>query len=75
MYEHAVYGNFGVHEMFKAYALGRAWPVQRYDGFFAIAFDGDETPGAVYLVCAWRIPGTGEPGGLPSMGSHRVGHD
>ena len=26
-------------------------------------------------VFAWRIPGTGEPGGLPSMGSHRVGHD
>ena len=24
---------------------------------------------------AWRIPGTGEPGELPSMGSHRVGHD
>ena len=24
---------------------------------------------------AWRIPGTGEPGGLQSMGSHRVGHD
>ena len=24
---------------------------------------------------AWRIPGTGEPGGLPSMGSHRVGHN
>ena len=24
---------------------------------------------------AWRIPGTGEPGGLPSMGSHSVGHD
>ena len=24
---------------------------------------------------AWRIPGKGEPGGLPSMGSHRVGHD
>ena len=24
---------------------------------------------------AWRIPGAGEPGGLPSMGSHRVGHD
>ena len=24
---------------------------------------------------AWRIPGTGEPGGLPSMASHRVGHD
>ena len=26
-------------------------------------------------VLAWSIPGTGEPGGLPSMGSHRVGHD
>ena len=26
-------------------------------------------------VLAWRIPGTKEPGGLPSMGSHRVGHD
>ena len=25
-------------------------------------------------VLAWRIPGTGEPGGLPPMGSHRVGH-
>ena len=26
-------------------------------------------------VHAWRIPGMGEPGGLQSMGSHRVGHD
>ena len=26
-------------------------------------------------VLAWRIPGMGEPGGLLSMGSHRVGHD
>ena len=26
-------------------------------------------------VLAWRIPGMGEPGGLPSMGSQRVGHD
>ena len=26
-------------------------------------------------VLAWRIPGTAEPGGLPSMGSHRVRHD
>ena len=26
-------------------------------------------------VLAWRIPGMGEPRGLPSMGSHRVGHD
>ena len=27
------------------------------------------------IVLAQRIPGTGEPGGLPSMGSHRVGND
>ena len=26
-------------------------------------------------ILAWRIPGTGKPGGLPSMGSHRVRHD
>ena len=26
-------------------------------------------------VLAWRIPGTGEPGELPSVGSHRVGHE
>ena len=26
-------------------------------------------------ILAWRIPGMGEPGGLPYMGSHRVGHD
>ena len=28
-----------------------------------------------FSTLAWRIPGTGQPGGLPSMGSHRVGHD
>ena len=27
------------------------------------------------IVLAWRLPGTGEPGGLLSMGSHRIGHD
>ena len=26
-------------------------------------------------VLAWKIPGTGQPGGLQSMGSHRVGHN
>ena len=30
---------------------------------------------AHFRVLAWRIPGMGEPGGLLSMGSHRVGHD
>ena len=29
----------------------------------------------LFSILAWRIPGTEEPSGLPSMGSHRVGHD
>ena len=28
-----------------------------------------------FTILAWRIRGTGEPGGLPAMGSHGVGHD
>ena len=35
----------------------------------------EEEMAAHSSVLAWRIPGMGEPGGLPSMGSHRVGHD
>ena len=35
----------------------------------------DHTMATHSSVLSWRIPGTGEPGGLPSMGSHRVGHD
>ena len=34
--------------------------------------EGMATPSS---ILAWRIPRTGEPGGLPSMGSHRVGHE
>ena len=45
-------------------------------GHFHFSFHalGKEMP-AHSSVLAWRIPGTGEPGGLPSMGWHRVGHD
>ena len=35
----------------------------------------EEGMGTHSSILAWRIPGTGEPGGLLSMGSHRVGHD
>ena len=35
----------------------------------------EEEPATHSSVLACRIPGTGEPGGLPSMGSHRVGHN
>ena len=46
------------------------------DFIFTFPFHALEKEMATHSsVLAWRIPGTGEPGGLPSMGSHRVGHD
>ena len=46
------------------------------DFTFTFHFQALEKEMATYSsVLAWRIPGTGEPGGLPSMESHRVGHD
>ena len=46
------------------------------DCTFTFHFHALEKEMATYSsVLAWRIPGTGEPGGLPSMGPHRVGHD
>ena len=49
----------------------------RLSGFtFTFHFHALEKEMATHSsVLAWRIPGMGEPGGLPSMGSHRVGHD
>ena len=58
-----------VHEI----AEGRT---QLSDFTFTFHFYASEKEMAThYSVLAWRIPGMGEPGGLPSMGSHRVGHD
>ena len=46
------------------------------DFTFTFYFHALEKEMATYSsVLAWRIPGMGEPGGLLSMGSHRVGHD
>ena len=46
------------------------------DFTFTFHFHALEKEMAIHSsVLAWRIPGMGEPGGLPSMGSHRVGHD
>ena len=43
---------------------------------FTLHFDALEKEMVTHSsVLAWRIPGMGEPGGLLSMGSHRVGHD
>ena len=49
---------------------------QRSDFPFTFQFHALEKEMATHSsVLAWRIPGTGEPGGLSSMGSHRVGYD
>ena len=49
---------------------------QLSDFIFTFYFHALEKEMATYSsALAWRIPGMGEPGGLPSMGSHRVGHD
>ena len=40
-----------------------------------VGYDLEKEMATHSSVLAWRIPGTGEPCGLPSMGSHRVGHD
>ena len=46
------------------------------DFIFTFHFHALEKEMATHAsVLAWRIPGTGEPGELPSMGLHRVGHD
>ena len=60
---------------------GGAWwaavhGVAKSDFTFTFHFHALEEEMATHSsVLAWRIPGTGEPGGLRSMGSHRVGHD
>ena len=60
-----------------AVVLGVAKSWTRLSGFtFPFHFHGLEKEMATHSsVLAWRIPETAEPGGLLSMGSHRVGHD
>ena len=58
-----------VHEVAKS-------QTQLSDFTFTFHFHALEKEMATHSsVLTWRIPGTGEPGGLPSMGLHRVGHD
>ena len=61
----------------QAAVLGVAKSRTRLSDFtFTFHFDALEKEMATHSsVLAWSIPGTGEPGGLPSMGLHRVGHD
>ena len=57
------------------HGVAKSWT--RLNGFtFTFHFHALEKAMATHSsVLAWRIPEMGEPGGLPSMGSHRVGHD
>ena len=57
------------------HGVAKSW-TQLSDFTFTFHFHTLEKEMATHSrVLAWRIPGMGEPGGLPSMGSHRVGHD
>ena len=56
--------------------MGSLSRTQLSDFTFTFHFHALEKEMATHSrVLAWRIPGTGEPGGLPSVGLHRVGHD
>ena len=58
-----------------AYGVAKSW-IRLSDFTFTFNFYALEKEMATHSrVLAWRIPGTGEPGGLLSVGSHRVGHD
>ena len=57
------------------HGVAKGW-TQLSDFTFTFHFPALEKEMATHSsVLAWRIPGTGGPGGLPSMGLHRVGHD
>ena len=57
------------------HGVAKSWTRLR-DFTFNFHFHALEKEMATYSsVLAWRVPGMGENGGLPSMGSHRVGHD
>ena len=59
----------------EGYGVAKS-PTRLSDFTFTFHFHALEKEMATHSsVLAWRIPGTGEPDGLPSMGSHRVGHD
>ena len=57
------------------HGVAKSW-TQLNDFTFTFHFHALEKEMATHSsVLAWRIPGMGEPGGLTSIGSHRVGHD
>ena len=70
--------NLLIKYIFSSRARGsgnekRGWKKLFLKGFIDVLLENKMATHS--SVLAWRIPGVGEPGGLPSMGSHRVGHD
>ena len=62
-------------ELAAVHRVAKTW-TQLSDFTLTFHFQALEKEMATHSsVLAWRIPGTGEPGGLPSLGSHRAGHD
>ena len=49
------------------------WPKSSFGFFYSILSEKEMATHS--SVLAWRIPGAGQPGGLPSLGLHRVGYD
>ena len=69
---------FGYPDSFSFHKICRlaCWYIQNFLGFWlGLPWITEKAMAAHSSVLTWRIPGMGEPGGLPSMGSHRVGHD
>ena len=59
----------------QVHGVAKSW-TRLSDFTFTFHFPALEKEMATHSsVLSWRIPGTGEPSGLPSLGSHRVGHD
>ena len=56
----------------EPYSVGPVWPLGP-SGYLVV--ENEDVGEFAPTVLAWRIPGTVGPGGLPSMGSHRVRHD
>ena len=78
--------DMGLDGLWELVMYRKAWHVavhgvaksraQQSDFILTFHFHALEKEMATHsTVLAWRIPGTAEPGGLPSMGLHRVGHD
>ena len=67
--------SHGLRSLPTVYGVAKSW-TRLSDFTFTFHFHALEKEMATRSsVLAWRIPGMGEPGGLPSKGSHRVGHD